>query len=131
MIQIPENAQITEWPTSTTWFDNSGILCSVYKKGVIRTMADTQKAMEEFKKILNGRKICMLVDVTHTGQVSKEVREYVAMELPKIVKAIAMVSDSPLGKMLANLFLTLKTQAYPTKVFSNELEAREWLKQYL
>jgi len=51
--------------------------------------------------------------------------------LPRYIKAIAMVSDSALGKMLANLFFTLKKQPYPTKMFTNEQDAKEWLMQYL
>jgi hypothetical protein len=131
MIPIPQNVHITDWPTSVTWFDDQGILYCVYKKGVERSMTETRETIEEFKKQLNGEKVCMLADVTNSGQSSKEIREYVARELPKFIKAIAMISDSPLGKMLANLFLTLKNQPYPTKVFNNESEAREWLKYYL
>ncbi|MES2515619.1 MAG: STAS/SEC14 domain-containing protein [Bacteroidota bacterium] len=131
MILIPQNVQTTEWPTSVTWFDDNGLLYCVYKKGVERSMKETRDTIEEFKKQLNGKKVCMLADVTNSGPSSKQIREYAATELPKFIKAIAMISDSPLGKMLANLFLTLKSQPYPTRVFNNENEAREWLKQYL
>jgi hypothetical protein len=73
----------------------------------------------------------MLVDVTYTAESSKEIRDYAAHEFPNFVKAIAMVSGSVFGKMLANLFFTLKAQPYPTKMFTNEQDAKEWLKQYL
>ncbi|MES2763073.1 MAG: STAS/SEC14 domain-containing protein [Bacteroidota bacterium] len=131
MISIPQNAKITEWPTSVTWYDENGILYCVYKKGVKRSLNETRETIKEFKRQLNGQKVCMLADVTNSDDSSKEIREYAATELPKFIKAIAMISDSPLGKMLANLFLTLKTQPYPTKVFNTEAEAKEWLKQYL
>jgi len=131
MIQIPDNVKITDWPASTTWFDENGILYSVYKKDKKRSLEETISTIEEFKKQLNGKKVCLLADVTHSGESSREVRDYAAKELPKVIKAIAMVSDSALGKMLANLFLTLKAQPYPTKVFDNETSAKEWLKQYL
>ena len=131
MIRIPENAEITEWPTSTSWYDENGIMYSVYKKGASQTMEEARATVETFKQTLNGKKICLLADVTHTSQSSRETREYLAEELPKFIKAIAMVSDSSLGKMLANLFLTLKTQPYPTRMFNSEKEARDWLQQYL
>jgi len=73
----------------------------------------------------------MLVDVTHSMESTRETRDYVAEEFPKYVKALAMVSDSALGKMLANLFFTLKKQPYPAKMFNNEQDAKTWLKQYL
>ena len=127
MINKPENVESTEWLASTTWFDKDGIFYSIYKKGEPRTLAETQQAIESFKKMLDGKKICMLVDVTNSSESSREIRNYAEQELPKFIKAIAMVSDSALGRMLANLFLTLKSQPYPTKMFNNEADAREWL----
>jgi hypothetical protein len=131
MISIPQNAETTDWTTSVTWFDGNGILHCIYKKGMTRSMNETRDTIEAFKKQLNGKKVCMLADVTNSAESSREIREYAASELPKFIKAIALISDSPLGKMLANLFLTLKSQPYPTRVFNNEKEAIDWLKHYL
>lgn len=127
----PENAEIIEWATSTSWFDEWGIFCSISKRVPQQSLEETKKALAEFVKLLNGRKICMLIDVTNTSESSKETRDFAAAEFPKHIKAIAMLSSSPLGKMLANLFFNLKTQPYPTKMFNDEESAREWLKQYL
>ncbi len=73
----------------------------------------------------------MLLDVTHSSETNREVRDFAAEELPKITKAIAIVSHSALGKMLANLFFSLNSQPYPVRYFTDEPEARAWLKQYL
>jgi hypothetical protein len=131
MIDRPQNAEVTEWPASFTWTNEDGILYSVFKKGAERSMAETVQTIEEFKKHLSGKKVCMLVDVTYSSESSREIRNYAAQELPKFIKAIAMVSDSPFGRMLANLFLNLKSQPYPTKMFNSEADAKEWLKHYL
>lgn len=130
MLEQPDDKEVTEWPASITWFDD-GIFYSIYKKGAVRTIDETRKTIEGFKKIIGDKKVCMLVDVTHSSESSRAIREYAAQELPKFIKAIAMVSDSALGRMLANLFLTLKSQPYPTKMFNNENDAREWLKKQL
>ncbi|UPT67368.1 MAG: STAS/SEC14 domain-containing protein [Sphingobacteriales bacterium JAD_PAG50586_3] len=79
----------------------------------------------------DGKKFCMLVDVTYSTPSNKQVREYVAVEFPKIVQALAMVSASPVGRMVANLFFALKPAPYPAKMFSSEEEAKQWLKKYL
>lgn len=131
MLTKPKNAVLKEWPTSTTWFDENGILYSVSKKAPPSTLEEARQTMEEFKKMIGDKKVCMLVDVTHTNDSSREMKDYAAEEFPKLIKAIAMVSDSALGKMMANLFFTLKTQPYPTKMFNNEQDAKDWLKQYL
>ena len=113
------------------WFDEYGILCSVSKKAPPPTLEEVKKSMEDFKELIGGKKVCLLADVTHSTESTKETRDYAAAEFPKLIKAIAMISDSALGKMLANLFFSIKSQPYPTKMFNNEKEAKEWLKQYL
>jgi hypothetical protein len=88
--------------------------------------------MEMLQRYLGyKKKVCMLLDVTHSSETTREVRDFAAEELPKITKAIAMVSGSALGKVLANLFFLLKSHPYPVKYFTDETEARVWLRQYL
>jgi hypothetical protein len=127
----PRDANIIEWDTSRFWFDENGILCSVSKKGARQTLEQTREAMEKFKKLIGDKKVCLLVDVTNSSESSKEVRDYAAREFPKVIKAIAMISNSALGKMLANLFFTVRSQPYPVRMFNDEGEAKEWLKKYL
>lgn len=130
-MKVPDNVEVYDTQTSTYWYDENGILCSISKKTDPVSLEDTKKLLREFKSNLRSEKVCLLIDVTHSGETTREVRDYAAQEFPKFVKAIAMVSDSALGKMLANLFFRIRTQPYPTKMFNNEQEAKEWLKQYL
>ncbi|MEO7266296.1 MAG: hypothetical protein ABIW38_15375 [Ferruginibacter sp.] len=128
---IPENTEVFEFPTSTMWFDENGILCSVAKKVPQQTIKEAKKTMEEFKKITGGKKVCLLSDSTDSTPLNKEMRDYAAEVIPEIAKAIAIISRSALGKMVANLFFSIKKQPYPVKMFKDEIEAKEWLKQYL
>jgi hypothetical protein len=130
-MEIPKNTNIIDWPTSAMWFDEDGILCVISKKAPAQTLEEARKSMEDFENLTGKRKVCMLIDITNSAPTSKEMRDYSAAELPKITKALAMISTSALGKMIANLFFGLKPPPYPTKMFSNEKEAKEWLKQYL
>jgi hypothetical protein len=129
-MQPPKDAKVYDTPSSIFWFED-GILYSISKKVPPQTLEETIAAVEEFKKITKGEKFCMLADVTNSAETTKEVRDYAAVELPKLVKAVAMISGSALGKMLANLFFSLKSQPYPVKMFNDENEAKKWLKQYL
>jgi hypothetical protein len=131
-MELPKNTEVFETPTSSYWFDEDGILYSISKKVSPLSLEETIKILEDFKQTLpKDKKICMLIDVTHSTESTREVRDYAAVEFPKFVKAIAMVSSSALGKMLANLFFSIKEQPYPTKMFTDEAEAKKWLKQYL
>lgn len=127
----PENIQGYEFPTSTMWFDEHGILCTVAKKVPPQTVGEAKETMEEFRKLTGGKKVCLLSDSTDSPAIDKEMRDYAAAVMPEIAKAVAIISRSAVGKMAANLFFSIKKQPYPVKMFTDETEAKEWLKQYL
>ncbi|MEO6189394.1 MAG: hypothetical protein ABIO44_02560 [Saprospiraceae bacterium] len=127
----PVNTKIIEFPTSTMWFDEHGILCSVAKKVPQETVEEAKKTMVEFLKLTGGKKVCLLSDSTDSPAANKEMRDYAAEVIPEIVKAVAIISRSAVGKMAANLFFSIKKQPYPVKMFNDENEAKEWLKQFL
>ncbi len=124
------NTKIYELPASTIWFDENGILCSI-AKNIPQTIDEAKQSMIIFQEITGGKKVCLLSDNTDAPPVNKEMRDYAAEVIPEIAKAIAVMSDSAVGKMAANLFFKLKKQPYPVKFFNDENEAKEWLKQYL
>ncbi|HTF05406.1 MAG TPA: STAS/SEC14 domain-containing protein [Bacteroidia bacterium] len=120
-----------ESATTNMWFDDHGILCSIAKKHPPQTEEQIEQTMKDFIKLSGGRKLCMLADITDAVPAKKETRERAADEFPKHVKAIALLTRSPLSKMIANLFFALKPPTYPMKMFNDPEEGREWLKQYL
>jgi hypothetical protein len=127
----PENVKLIELRTSTIWIEENGIMCAISKKTRPDTLEETRESIRVFKELFGDQKFCMLIDVTHSTPTSKEVRKYAAEELAKLVKAIAMISNSALGVMIVNLFFHLMPPDYPTKIFTSEEEAKEWLRQYL
>jgi hypothetical protein len=44
---------------------------------------------------------------------------------------MAVITSSPITKMLVNLFFGFKPPAYPLKMFLTEKDATNWVKQYL
>ena len=128
----PENVEIHKHITSDWWIEDTGIVCSVSIKDAPEITREQSIAqLEDLKRVTGGKKICMLLDITYARPTKKEDREFGAEELAKVVKALALISNSALGKMVANLFFNLKPPPYPTKMFTNEKEARAWLAQYL
>lgn len=130
-MQPQPNAKITETPIFTMWLDELGILCFLSKKHPPQTLEDSKMLFAEIKKISQGPKRCMLMDLTNFQLPTKESREYGAVEIPMLATAIAFLSRTALGAWAANIFFTLKQQPYPTKMFTDEQEARKWLKKYL
>ena len=118
-MESPKDVEVFNNTISIYWFDEQGILYSVSKKSPPQSLEEIKKNVEDFKRILNGRKVCMLLDVTYSGESSRDVKEYAANEFPKFVKTIAIISTSTFGRMLANLFFSLKLQLYPAKILGN------------
>jgi hypothetical protein len=131
-MEPPHNVRVHTNATSLWWMEEPGILVSISKKDapqIGREQSRTQ--IEEVWKAAGEKKVCLLLDITHAKPGKREDREFAAEELAKLVKAMALISSSPLGKMVANLFFNLKPPPYPTKMFTDENEARKWLLQYL
>lgn len=131
VLEPPKGSHVIENATSVYWFDENGILCSITKKSPPISVEESRKLLEEFKQATQGKKFCMLLDVTYSTPNDKAAREFAAEEFPKITKAMAMVSGSAMGRMLANIFFALKPTPYPAKMFNNVADAKSWLKQYL
>ena len=135
MITIPQNAKLIDWPTATMWFDEDGVLYSVPKTGVPQPQLnreETAAEMEKFRQLLGNQKRCMILQTDSTAPPpKKEERDWISQELNSVTKAMGIISVSPLSRMVANLFFGLKPPAYPVKFFSNEKDAKAWIKQYL
>lgn len=134
-MEIPPNAKLIDWPTSVMWFDESGILYSISKPEASTyrpTKEESLRQMEEFRRIVGGRKTCMITETNNSAPPpKKEDRDWIAKELDSVVKAMGIISTSPFTRMVASLFFGFKPPAYPYKFFSNEKDAKEWIKQYL
>jgi hypothetical protein len=60
----------------------------------------------------------------------KETRRFSTTQLPVIYSAMAMVSKPGLAQFIMKILFTLKPPPIPMKSFTDDLQAKEWLKQY-
>lgn len=129
-MKIPENVQTNESDLGVYWFDGTGILyCQ--SKSPKRTVENIKANALMIQRITNNERACLLIFLTSSPIPDKETQRYVKEQLPKIYKAMAMVSDSGVGKIIMNVLFSLKKPPIPMKTFSDEPAARNWLKQYL
>jgi hypothetical protein len=116
------------------WFDDLGILYSIPKPGIPPKLTKEQIdiEMKKFKEITGNKKVCIVSEGNpNSPPPTKEEREMIAEVINDIIKAMAIVTTSPVARMIANLFFGLKPPPYPAKMFTNEKEAVEWIKQYV
>jgi hypothetical protein len=134
ILQIPADAKTIEMSSSVLWFDNNGILYSRPKESapISQSIEDIRTEMKKLREFLGGKKVCMIIESnSKASSPPKNQRDVIEAELNSITKAMAIISTSPLSRMVANLFFSFKPPQYPFKMFSNEEEAFNWVKQYL
>ena len=129
MVTIPSNKQIFESEIATYWFDD-GILVSL-SKNPKRTVKNIRSNVEVVKRITNNKPAPLLIYLSNSPVPDKETRKLSTEMLPVIYKAMAMVSKPGLAKFIMNILFTLKPPPIPMKSFTDDKEAKEWLKQFV
>lgn len=107
-----------------------GILYS-FSKPPKRTIKNITDNIALVKSITGGKKVPLLIYLSNSPVPDKETRKFSTEQLPNVYTAMAMVSKPGLAKLIMNILFRLKSSPIPMKSFSDDKEAKEWLKQYL
>lgn len=96
-------------------------------------LSDSMEIVEARTKLAQGKKYPVLYTTEHSFVTpSKEVNNYVASEeRSKLVIADAFVMKSLPQRLAAKTYMLFKGPVRPTRFFSNESDAIEWLKTFL
>ena len=129
MITPPANTQIYKGEIADYWFDE-GILVSL-SKSVKRTVENISGNVALVKQITDNKPVPLLIYISSSPVPDKATRKYSTEQLPVIYSALAMVSKPGLSKFIMNILFSLKPPPIPIKSFTDDNEAKEWLKQYL
>ncbi len=110
--------------------DPDGILYS-YSKSPKRTIRNISDNIALVRKITGGKKVPLLIYLADSPVPDRATRKFSSEQLPQVYTAMAMVSKPGLAKLIMNLLFALKPPPIPMKSFSDDEEARAWLKQYI
>ena len=80
------------------------------------------------QKISNGNKPYLIVFVVPSPTPDRATRNFVSQKLPDFYTAMAVVSASGLAKFIMNILFKLKPPSIPMKTFTNEPDAKEWIR---
>ena len=129
MITIPSDKKIYEGEIATYWFED-GILVSL-SKSPKRTVENISGNVALIKEITGNRRTPLLIYLSNSPVPDKATREFSTQQLPLIYSAMAMVSKPGLSKFIMNILFALKPPPIPMKSFTNDVAAKEWLKQFV
>jgi hypothetical protein len=125
----PADREVYEGDIATYWFDE-GILVSL-SKSPMRTVENIKGNVELVKRITGNKPVPLLIYLSNSPIPGKEARKYSAEQLPVIYSAMAMVSKPGLAKFIMNILFALKSPPIPMKSFTDDKEAKDWLKKYV
>lgn len=128
-IKIPTDRQIWEGNIATYWVDN-GMLISL-SKSPKRTVELIAENVTLVKQITNNKPIPLLIYLSDSPIPDKATRKFSTEQLPIIYKAMAMVSQPGLSQFIMNILFSLKPPPIPMKSFTDDKQARDWLKQFV
>jgi hypothetical protein len=130
--QTLPSADAIESSCFITWKDKRGICFTRVKRDAFVQLKDAVENKENVITLFGTETPPILVDLREILSISREAREYFAMKNRKAgVSAIAMIIKSPVSKTIGNLYLRINTPTVPTKLFTSEEKAIEFLKTFL
>ena len=122
-------------PTSsdgTFWLDDAGIIHAVAPKGAQDTLQNAQASLAAIRQTAAGIKRPVLVDIRRIKSATIEARKFWSgEEVPKVVNAVALLINSPVSRVVGNFYLGLNRSLVPTKIFTDEIQAVDWLKPFI
>lgn len=129
----PNTAEVHDFPANLVWFDEDKIYYSIAKPNVpAMGKEELVEFMRRLRELVNNKKVCMIVKVNASDPLlNKEDRNWLAQQLEEVTAAMAVVHDSPMGRMVANLYFGIRPGKYPMKFFGSVEDAKQWIMQYL
>jgi len=127
---IPDNIELIKGEIADYWYAPDGILYS-YSKNPKRTVENITNNVALVKQITDNKRVPLLIYLSDSPIPDKQARKFATEQLPIIYSAMAMVSKPGLSKFIMNILFSLKPPPIPMKSFTDDKQAREWLKQYL
>lgn len=111
--------------------DVDGICHLVYKSNVpinLKTLGDSYDIIEEK---MRENTCLVLLDLTPRKETSKELRDYTAMRNERVTKGAALVTNSLMSKLIANLFIRLNKPSFPIQAFQSHSDALMYIRGLL
>jgi hypothetical protein len=111
------------------WLDNEGIAHVVYPTGARIGLAQAHAEIDAVASLGQGSQLPAVVDMSGVRSVDRPARALYSGEKAKnTYLAVALVTNSPVSRVLGNFFLGLNKPSMPVRLFDREVDAVTWLR---
>jgi hypothetical protein len=117
--------------TQSIWLDSEGLIHAQVKPLELE-LGDAREAVREIALLGQGRKRPVLVDLRQCKSVAVDARAFLAgPETARVQVAAALLVASRLRKAFGNFAMRLRKPLIPTRLFTSEDKALDWLRSFL
>ncbi|MEK7704047.1 MAG: STAS/SEC14 domain-containing protein [Myxococcota bacterium] len=114
------------------WLGEDGIARVIHVPHAEVTLEDAKETMAAYIGLCEGKRRPLLVDTKTMKALAREARLYYAGdEAARVATAVAIIVGTPVSRVLGNFYLGLSNPRLPSRLFSSDEEALNWLKGYL
>lgn len=126
---LPQTEFITKYCILT--IDETRIVQAVYDASCPNDSTLAQSNREVLEHLANRQPFPLLLDIRGLRTLNRTVHDYFSVDMAVTpYSAVAFVVASPIGNIIANLFIGLYKPQLPVKIFRSHHEARAWLGSY-
>ncbi len=112
------------------FIDDDGIV-NVLFGTIMMTSEHVIYSADVVRKLSPGQKMPILNICEAALNVEKSLSKVGQLDwVSETVSALAIVTDTKIGRVLGNIFMRFQKNPYPTKLFNSEAAARKWLMNY-
>ena len=129
---ITTQGSVVETRTARIWLEDNEILRTViYPKSEL-TFEDARDILDRHIELVGDNRVVSLVDIRQIKSVTREARTHATDEsVSRFALALALIVDTPVSRVIGNFFLGINRPPYPTRLFTSEREAVNWLKGFI
>jgi hypothetical protein len=114
-----------------TWMGEDGIARTKVKVGSEVKLEHAQENSVVVNSFYVDQKFPLLIDARGIKSITRDARNFFTTNGRKTnTLAFAIIIDSSVSKVVGNFFLGINKPAVPTKLFSDETHALEWLYKF-
>ncbi len=114
------------------WLREDSILHFEYKPNSHDTLITAKENLAADKELAQDKKRPLFCDFRNIKSQDKKARDfYASNEAHQIISACALLIDSGFSKIIGNFFMGINKPKTPTRLFTSEKKAIEWLKGFL
>jgi hypothetical protein len=131
-MKLPTAEEPVEISAYIIWIDENEIVRARVKDNAEIDLKEAQEMTETLLKITPDASRPLLVDMGKMKYITKRAREHFKGGSRKVTAtAVALLAKSQLSTLIGNFYLGLNRPKLPTKLFTSESQALQWLKKYL